>query len=206
MSKSETRQRPATNAGKEKHMTTHTYNIRAHAAFIVIACALAAISGCSKPAATAPTEAQAAREALHVAATSQIDAGRYLVKIGGCNDCHTPGFAMTNGASPAEADWLTGDSVGFSGPWGVSYPANLRQSVQNMEEEQFLEMARAGKGRPPMPWPSLMAMSDKDLKSIYAYIKPLGPKGETAPAALSPGVEPDRPHIRFIPQMPARKS
>ena len=106
-------------------------------------------------------------------------------------------------ASPAEAEWLTGDAVGFSGPWGVSYPANLRLSFQNMDEAQFIEMARAGEGRPPMPWPSLKAMSDRDLKAIYAYIKSLGPKGEMAPAALSPGVAPDRPHIPFIPQMPA---
>jgi len=183
-------------------MTTHKNNIRAHAAFILIAGALSLQAGCSKPADATPT-AETGATAMHVAATSQIDAGRYLVEIGGCNDCHTPGFAMTNGASPAEPEWLTGDAVGFSGPWGVSYPANLRLSFQNMEEEQFLEMARAGEGRPPMPWPSLIAMSDKDLKAIYAYIKSLGAKGEPAPAALSPGVAPDRPHIPFIPQMPA---
>ncbi len=48
-----------------------------------------------------------------------------------------------------------------------------------------------------------MAMSDKDLKAIYAYIKSLGAKGVAAPAALSPGVAPDRPHIAFTPVMPA---
>ena len=110
---------------------------------------------------------------------------------------------MTNGASPAEPEWLTGDSVGFSGPWGVSYPANLRLSFQNMDEEQFIEMSRAGQGRPPMPWPSLKAMSDSALKAIYAYIHFLGPRGEVAPAALSPGVAPDRPHIPFIPVSPS---
>ena len=183
-------------------MSAHTTNIYAHTAFVVIA-GLLALQGCSKPAAAAPATAETALGAEHVSAASTVDAGRYLVKIGGCNDCHTPGFAMTNGASPAEAEWLTGDSVGFSGPWGVSYPANLRLSFQNMDEAQFIEMSRAGQGRPPMPWPSLKAMSDKDLKAIYAYIKSLGAKGEMAPAALSPGVAPDRPHIPFIPQMPA---
>ena len=141
----------------------------------------------------------------YIAAASNIEAGRYLVKIGGCNDCHTPGYvegiAMTGNAMP-EADWLMGGDVGFSGPWGVSYPANLRLSVQNMTEEQFLELSRAGRGRPPMPWPSLQAMSDRDLKAIYAYIVSLGPNGHPAPAALSPGVAPDRPHIPFVPQMP----
>ena len=186
-------------------MSAHNTNIYAHAAFVVIA-GLLSLQGCSKPAAAAPTEAEAAIGAEYIAAASAVDAGRYLVKIGGCNDCHTPGFAMTNGASPAEPEWLTGDAVGFSGPWGVSYPSNLRLSFDNMDEEQFIEMARAGQGRPPMPWPSLKAMSDKDLKAIYAYIKSLGPKGEPAPAALSPGVAPNGPHIPFVPQMPVQKS
>jgi hypothetical protein len=109
---------------------------------------------------------------------------------------------MMTGKEPAEADWLMGGAVGFSGPWGVSYPANLRLSFQNMSEEQFLDMAHAGQGRPPMPWPSLQAMSDQDLKAIYAYVQSLGAKGETAPAALSPGMKPDRPHIAFVPQNP----
>lgn len=186
-------------------MSAHNTNIYAHAAFVVIA-GLLSLQGCSKPAAAAPATAEATAGAEHIAAASDVDAGRYLVKIGGCNDCHTPGFAMTNGASPVEAEWLTGDAVGFSGPWGVSYPSNLRLAFQNMDEEQFIEMSRTGQGRPPMPWPSLKAMSDKDLKAIYAYIKSLGPKGEPAPAALSPGVAPDRPHIPFIPQMPVQKS
>lgn len=185
-------------------MSTHKSNIRAHAAFIVIA-ALLSLQGCNRTARAEPAatiDAQPA-PAIHVAATSQVDAGRYLVRLGGCNDCHTPGFAMTNGSAPAEAEWLTGDSVGFSGPWGVSYPANLRLSFQNMDEDQFINMARKGQGRPPMPWPSLMAMSDTDLKAIYAYIRSLGPKGEPSPAPLSPGLAPDRPHIAFVPQMPA---
>ncbi len=182
-------------------MSAHNTNISAHTAFIVIA-GLLSLQGCSKPAAAAPA-AEAVTGVEHVSAGSTLEAGRYLVKIGGCNDCHTPGFAMANGASPAEPEWLTGDAVGFSGPWGVSYPANLRLSFQNMNETQFIEMARAGQGRPPMPWPSLKAMSDKDLKAIYAYINSLGPRGEMAPAALSPGVAPDRPHIPFTPQMPA---
>jgi len=175
-------------------------NIRIHAAFIAIAGALA-LQGCDSSAAPAVTFSEPAKPA--VTAASQIEAGRYLVKIGGCNDCHTPGFPESNGASPTEIDWLTGSPVGFSGPWGVSYPANLRLSFQNMTEEEFLEMAHRGEGRPPMPWPSLKAMSDSDLKAIYAYIHFLGPRGEVAPAALSPGVAPDRPHIPFIPVSPS---
>jgi len=189
-------------------MAIHSSNIRAHSAFIFVA-SLLALQGCGGPVSASPAvtttpavASTSAKPMTRVVGSSQIDEGRYLVKIGGCNDCHTPGFAMTNGASPAEPEWLTGDSTGFSGPWGVSYPANLRLSFQNMSEDEFVTMAREGQGRPPMPWPSLMAMSDSDLRAIYAYVKQLGPKGAPAPAALSPGVTPDRPHIAFVPQMP----
>ena len=182
-------------------------NIRAHGAFLIVAAALAMQSGCGGPVAAepAPAAAKASAKTEYVAAASKIDAGRYLVKLGGCNDCHTPGYVEAiamKGAAPPESEWLMGADVGFSGFWGVSYPANLRLSFQNMTEAEFLDMAHAGKGRPPMPWPSLMAMSDADLSAIYAYIHSLGPKGPAVPAALSPGVEPDRPHIRFEPLMP----
>ncbi len=189
-------------------MSKHTSNIRAHGVFLVIA-GILAMQGCGGPVSASPAAVSAKphRANEYVIAANPIDAGRYLVKLGGCNDCHTPGYvesiAMT-GKAPAEDEWLTGADVGFSGPWGVSYPANLRLSFQAMTEEEFLTMAYDGKGRPPMPWPSLQAMSASDLKAIYAYVHSLGAKGKAAPAALSPGVEPDRPHIAFAPVMPKR--
>lgn len=184
-------------------MTSHTNNIRIHAAFLAIA-GMLSLQACGG-ATAAPTTEAGSNPTPYVQADTQIDAGRYLVKTGGCNDCHTPGYVegiMMTGKAMPESDWLKGADVGFSGPWGVSYPSNLRLSFQNMDEEQFIEMARKGQGRPPMPWPSLQAMSDQDLSAIYAYIHSLGAAGAPAPAALSPGVEPDRPHIPFIPQMP----
>ena len=188
-------------------MTSHTANTRVHAAFLAAA-ALLSVQACSRAADATPAEASASPKP-YISAESDIDAGRYLVKIGGCNDCHTPGYVegiMMTGTAMPEADWLKGADVGFSGPWGVSYAANLRLSFQNMDEEQFIEMARKGQGRPPMPWPSLQAMSDEDLSAIYTYIHSLGAAGEPAPAALSPGVAPDRPHIPFIPQAPTKQA
>jgi mono/diheme cytochrome c family protein len=182
----------------------HTSNMRAHAAFLIVA-AILSMPGCGGRAGAEPAATNAAPALPQVSAASQIEAGRYLVKLGGCNDCHTPGYvetAMMTGKLMPEADWLTGADVGFAGAWGVSYPANLRLSFQNWTEEEFLELAHKGQGRPPMPWPSLQAMSDPDLKAMYAFIRSLGPKGEMMPAALSPGVEPDRPYFRFEPTMP----
>lgn len=47
--------------------------------------------------------------------------GRYLVAVGGCNDCHTPGFAEQGERIP-EKSRLTGMAVGYSGPWGSAIP------------------------------------------------------------------------------------
>jgi mono/diheme cytochrome c family protein len=198
-------------AKKELHMTTlPAFDSRLQTSALPralrqLAVAFASVSAlglaaCSGPAAAAPEAV--APKGPHIAAASQIDAGRYLVKIGGCNDCHTVGFVETNGANPPESEWLTGSPMGYGGPWGVSYAANLRLAFQNMSEEQFLTLAHEGQGRPPMPWPSLMAMSDDDLRAIYAYIRYLGPKGEVAPAPVPPGQKPRTPYVPFVPVMP----
>ena len=90
--------------------------------------------------------------------------GRYLVAIGGCNDCHTPGFAQQGEAIP-EQDRLIGAALGFSGPWGVSYPSNLRLSAHQASEEEWLGKARRN-GLPPMPWTAMQAMNRDDLAAI----------------------------------------
>lgn len=74
--------------------------------------------------------------------TRVIERGKYLARIGGCNDCHTPGFAESAGNTPTR-QWLTGSPVGFQGPWGTTYPANLRLYVQGMSESQWLARAPA---------------------------------------------------------------
>jgi mono/diheme cytochrome c family protein len=127
-----------------------------------------------------------------------ISHGRYLVTITGCHDCHTPGHAQSGGHAPA-ARWLTGSAVGYQGPWGVSYPANLRLTVQSMTETQWLIFARAQK-RPPMPWFSLRDMSDQDLIDIYRYIRSLGPAGVPAPDAVAPGGKASTPFIVLEPR------
>ncbi|MDH4245230.1 MAG: hypothetical protein OEV38_15905, partial [Nitrospira sp.] len=57
--------------------------------------------------------------------------GRYLIKIAGCNDCHTTSYAEAAGKIP-EQDWLKGDSIGWRGPWGTTYASNLRLYMQNL--------------------------------------------------------------------------
>lgn len=127
-----------------------------------------------------------------------IERGRYLVSTSGCNDCHTPGYMQTDGQVPEPA-WLTGNQIGFQGPWGTSYPANLRLRVQELTEAQWIERARKPM-RPPMPWFNLRAMTDDDLRALYRYIRAAGPAGEPAPAAAEPGVAVKTPYFDFAPK------
>lgn len=128
--------------------------------------------------------------------------GRYIVMIGGCNDCHTAGFAQTGGNVP-ESQWLLGDSLGWSGPWGTTYPANLRLRLSGMDLATFKAYARGLVTRPPMPYWAVNAMSDRDLEALHAFIGRLGPAGEHAPAALPPGVAAQGPVVQFPGPPPA---
>jgi mono/diheme cytochrome c family protein len=121
--------------------------------------------------------------------------GKYLVQIGGCNDCHTPGYLEKAGGVD-ESAWLTGSPLGWRGPWGTTYAPNIRLTAKDMTAEQFMARVR-GPLRPPMPWFNLRAMRDSDVKAIYAYIKHLGPAGKPAPDYVPPDKTPSGPFVTF---------
>jgi len=127
-----------------------------------------------------------------------IERGRYLSTLSGCNDCHTSGFAQSNGKVP-EHDWLKGDSVGFRGPWGTTYPINLRLYFAGISEDQWVTLARSFQSRPPMPSYVLNMMEENDLRSIYQFITSLGKAGIPAPGYVSPDQEPNSLYIVFEP-------
>ena len=132
------------------------------------------------------------------AGDSSIAHGRYLTRIAGCNDCHTADYGESGG-KVAEAESLTGVAMGFKGPWGVTYPSNLRLLVRKMDEQAWVKYAREPR-RPPMPWFALRDMTDSDLRAIYRYIHSLGAKGVEAPAYAPPGTNVSTPWILFEPQ------
>lgn len=58
-----------------------------------------------------------------LAQDAQIGRGKYLVTLGGCNDCHTPGYFF---GKPDMARFLGGSEVGFEVPdLGVFHGPNL---------------------------------------------------------------------------------
>jgi mono/diheme cytochrome c family protein len=130
---------------------------------------------------------------------ASVKRGQYLVRIGGCNDCHTAGYAEKAGNVPMD-EWLTGTPVGFKGAWGTSYAANLRLTLSTLTEDQWVTFARVPR-RPPMPWFNLRDMSDDDLRAMFRFVRELGPKGQRAPAAAAPGVAVKTPVIVFEPKM-----
>ena len=136
-------------------------------------------------------------QARQTGANATVERGRYIVEIGGCNDCHTAGYAEAGGKA-AESDRLKGDALGYRGPWGTTYPTNLRLSLSKMTEDQWLTYGKALMTRPPMPWFNVRAMTDADLRAVYQYIKQLpGGAGTAAPAFLAPDKAPKAPFIQW---------
>jgi mono/diheme cytochrome c family protein len=156
-------------------------------------------------------------------AASLVDRGQYLVKLGGCSDCHTPKKMTELGPVDDESMYLAGHPeavklpqpelkpgpwfaatagmTAWTGPWGISYAANLTPDKNTglgiWTEDMFVRAMRTGQhmgyGRPilpPMPWQSLAGATDEDLKAIYAYLRSLPPVRNRVPEPLPPGGQP----------------
>jgi mono/diheme cytochrome c family protein len=105
----------------------------------------------------------------------QVERGRYLVNLGGCNHCHSPKAMGPNGPVPHPLKTLSGhvaesnlpeipkgvigpdkwmgitnsDMTAWVGPWGVSFAANLTPDpatgIGAWTEDVFIKSMRTGK-------------------------------------------------------------
>jgi len=76
--------------------------------------------------------------------------GAQVAITSGCHDCHTAAYAETGKIDPAAA--LVGTGLGWQGPWGTTYPANLRLIARDKgSEDAFLQYAKTFQARPPVP-------------------------------------------------------
>ncbi len=140
---------------------------------------------------------QVSQQVISATEMNPVERGKHLVMIAGCNDCHTKNYLTLEGNVP-EAEWLEGSSLGWSGPWGTTYAVNLREFIQPLTEQQWVDIARMLKARPPMPWWELRELDTRDLAAIYQCVKQLGPSGEAAPTYLPPGQKPNPPYAEFV--------
>jgi mono/diheme cytochrome c family protein len=149
--------------------------------------------------------AVAALPAPKVSDAALLARGEYLVRIAGCNDCHTPGYAASGGTVTKDT-WLVGSSMGFHGPWGTTYPTNLRLRMQQLSEAQWMEYSANLRTRPIMPDFAVRDMSEHDRRAIYRFVHALGAAGQPAPEALPPGRTPPLPYFGMVlPEAPAAK-
>ena len=154
------------------------------------------------------------------ASDEQVARGKYLVTTSGCHDCHTPWVIGPNGPHPDMTRALSGHPADFplppapkpsgpwivsasatntawSGPWGVSFTANLTPDPETglgkWTLKNFKDTIRTGRhmgrGReilPPMPIPMYKNFVDADLEAIFAYLQSIPPLRNQVPEPLPP--------------------
>src|SRR5262245_10175723 len=131
----------------------------------ILAASATAALAIAAPVMTAAPKPDAAR-------TRNLERGAYLVKIMGCNHCHTPYKLGPKGPEPDVARQLSGHpaelvmpkapalagpwawaaagtNTAFAGPWGVSFTANLTPDAETglgrWTAETFIATMRTGR-------------------------------------------------------------
>jgi mono/diheme cytochrome c family protein len=136
----------------------------------------------------------------------QLARGKYLVTIGNCNDCHTPGYFF---GKPDMTRYLGGSDVGFQGPAGTVVGRNLTPDKETglgkWTNAQIAIAIRSGvrpDGRvlaPVMPWPAFSKLTDDDVTAIVLYLKSLPPVRHVVPGPFPADQNPPVFTMKIIP-------
>jgi len=138
---------------------------------------------------------------------AEIKRGQYLVTLGNCNDCHTPGHFF---GKPDKARILAGSEVGFEIPGlGTFYGPNLtpdrETGLGNWSAEEIVKAIRKGErpdGRilaPIMPWQAFANLTDADARAIAAFLKSLPPVKNKVPGPFGPNEKPTSFVMKIVP-------
>ena len=105
-------------------------------------------------------------------------------------------------APAAGSPWIAaanGDFTAWSGPWGISFAANLTPDTNTglrsgvWTEALFIKAIRTGKHfgtsrdiLPPMSWPAYALMTDDELRAIWEYLGTIRPITNHVPDPIPP--------------------
>ncbi|MGA8398400.1 MAG: c-type cytochrome, partial [Stellaceae bacterium] len=134
-----------------------------------------------------------------------VERGKYIATIGGCLDCHTPGYFL---GKPDMTRYLGGSDVGFKvGDLGIFVGPNLTPDKEtglgSWTDAQIAAALTTGvrpDGRilaPIMPWRALAHLSKPDLAALVAYLRSLPPVSHKVPGPFGPN---DKPPV-FVMQL-----
>jgi mono/diheme cytochrome c family protein len=143
----------------------------------------------------------------YAADDAQIARGKYLVTIGGCNDCHTPGYFMGN---PDMSKFLGGSDVGFEIPGlGVFVGPNItpdkETGIGSWTQEQIVTAMQTGQrpdGRilaPIMPWHAFAQLTADDAMAIAAFLQSVKPVNNQIAGPFKPGEKVSTFMFRIMP-------
>jgi mono/diheme cytochrome c family protein len=144
--------------------------------------------------------------AAAIAEDSQASRGEYLVRFGGCNDCHTPGYFL---GKPDAARFLGGSDVGFDLPgMGTFVGPNLTPDkdtgLGNWSRDQIITAIQTGvrpDGRvlaPMMPWRAFAGLTKSDAGAIADYLKTLPPVSHKVLGPFGPDSKPALPRMMVV--------
>ena len=182
------------------------------------------ISACGQQPGSSEAPSSATNAPAVQSEQARIERGKQLVDFGGCHDCHSPKKFGPRGPEPDMDRALSGHPenlkidaplkpasgsawtvatndhfTAWSGPWGVSFTANLTPDTNTglrsgvWTEDLFIKALKTGKHMgtardilPPMPWPAFAALRDDDLRAIWAYLGTLRPITNHVPDPIPP--------------------
>jgi mono/diheme cytochrome c family protein len=146
------------------------------------------------------------------AGREQVLRGKYLVTLGLCTDCHTPGYFF---GKPDMGRYLGGSEVGFDIPGlGVFHGPNLTPDSETglgrWSADDIVRAIQTGTrpdGRvlaPIMPWHAFAELTKQDAQAIAAFMKSLPAVSNKVPGPFGPTETPTSFVFKVLAPTPAQ--
>ena len=139
--------------------------------------------------------------------SAQAARGKYLVRFGGCTDCHTPGHML---GKPDMSRFLGGSDMGPEVPGlGIFVGPNLTPDKETglgaWSKDQIATAIQTGvrpDGRvlaPIMPWRGYAGLTSSDTAAIVEYLTTLPPVSHKVPGPFGVNEKPAIFRMTIVP-------